>query len=486
MNRESAPQEMLKGSLTYHGYETIMGFGGVNGYEDAKAQYDTQTNYWSATEYNSGNSWNCNFNNGNFNNNNKYNSMRVRPVVAYDIPEDFLNLVLAAFDDCCRHKRTSKACIDYCELADTDLPVLAHELYSGTYTPGVSTCFLVKYPKYREVFAACFRDRVVHHFLYLLLNPIFERRFYAQGNVSFNCRKGFGTLAAQRAAFNAIKQATGNYRSEAWVYRGDIVSFFMSIDKRILWGKMKPFIRSEYKGKYIDVVLRTAKVIVFHCPEQLCMFNTAPEEWPEHVERCKSLFGLDGWHGMPIGNLTTQLFANFLMSFYDDFVTDWFRIHGLVPYYIRFVDDFVVVCRSKSLLRQFVKASRRFLYDVLKLSLHTDKHHFQPATHGVMFVGAYLQNHRIYLSNRTVARFMERVHGFNEMLENKQAITIADTTRMEQVVNSYLGFCKGKRTYAVRKQILQQFEHRFFDYAYIVGHYERIKIKRKSKLSIPA
>lgn len=466
---------MLKGSLTSYGMETLVG------YEDAKTQFDTQTNRWTATENNSNNSWNCNVNDGNFNNNNKNNSMRVRPVVAYDIPDDFLSLVFAAFEDCCRHKRTSKACIDYCEIAAEDLPVLAYELYSGTYEPGVSTCFLVKYPKYREVFAACFRDRIVHHFLYLLLNPLFEARFVSQGNVSFNCRKGFGTLAAQRAAFHAIRQATDNYRVKAWTYRGDFVSFFMSIDKRILWAKMEPFIRVTYKGKYMDILLNITRIVVFHCPEKLCVFNTDTAEWAKHVESHKSLFGNDDYHGMPIGNLTTQIFANFLLSYFDDYVIAWMQSHGLPVYYTRFVDDFVIVCRAKSLLSQMIKDLRLYLQANLQIRLHTDKFHFQPASHGMMFVGAYLKNYRMYLSNRTFARFQERVYGFNAMLENKQTVTYADIRRIEQVINSYLGFCKGKRTYARRKQLLRTFGHTFYQYLYIDGRYERVKIKPKAK-----
>ena len=105
------------------------------------------------------------------------------------------------------------------------------------------------------MFAAGFRDRIVHHFIYLLLNPCFEERFVAQGNVSFNCRKGFGTLAAQQAAFEAIRTATDNYRTPAVVYRGDLVSFFMSIDKRILWGRLEPFIHEEYHGPYLAQLL---------------------------------------------------------------------------------------------------------------------------------------------------------------------------------------------------------------------------------------
>ena len=407
--------------------------------------------------------------------------MRVRPVVAYDIPDDFLSLVFAAFEDCCRHKRTSKACIDYCEIAAEDLPVLAYELYTGTYEPGVSTCFLVKYPKYREVFAACFRDRIVHHFLYLLLNPLFEARFVAQGNVSFNCRKGFGTLAAQRAAFDAIRQATDNYRVKAWVYRGDLVSFFMSIDKRILWAKMEPFVRETYKGKYMDILLNITRIVVFHCPEKLCVFNTDTAEWAKHVEKHKSLFGNDDYHGMPIGNLTTQIFANFLLSYFDDYVIAWMQSHDLPVYYTRFVDDFVIVCRAKHLLSQMIKDLRLYLQADLQIRLHADKFHFQPASHGMMFVGAYLKNHRMYLSNRTFARFEERVHGFNAMLENKQTITYADIRRIEQVINSYLGFCKDKRTYARRRQLLLKFGLTFYQYLYIDGHYERVKIKPKAK-----
>ncbi len=479
-NCESAPQEELKGGLTHYGYG--YGYTAMTGYEDAKSQYDTQTNRWSATENSANNSWNCNFNNGNINNNNKYNGMRVRPVVAYDVPTWFLNLVISAFDDCCRNKRTTPDCIAYCEIANEDLLLLAHELYTCTYQPGVSTCFLVKYPKYREVFAAYFRDRIVHHFIYLLLNPLFEQRFVAQGNVSFNCRKGFGTLKAQQAVLDAIKDATHNYRREAWVFRGDIVSFFMSIDKRILWAKMEPFICEKYHGQCLKQVLYATKTIIFHRPENNCLFNTPLAEWAKHVEQSKSLLNDDPYHGMPIGNLTTQIFANFLLSFFDEFATQWFKIRYMEAKFIRFVDDFVVVCANKHLLADFAKEAHTFLQSELSLQLHCDKYHFQLASHGMMFVGAYIKNHRMYLSNRTIARFTERVHGFNEMLENKQQITLADLTRMEQVVNSYLGFCKGKRTYAIRKRILHQFSHRFYDHAYIHGHYERIRIKQKEKL----
>ena len=81
----------------------------------------------------------------------------------------------------------------------------------------------------------------------------------------------------------------------------------------ILWKKLEPFIRETYKGKYMSILLNITRIVVFHCPEKLCVFNTDTAEWAKHVESPKSLFGNDDYHGMPIGNLTTQVFANFLL-----------------------------------------------------------------------------------------------------------------------------------------------------------------------------
>lgn len=488
MNYERTPQGRLKGWHTYYGSESIgyerYGLTLMTGYEDAMPQFDSQGNRWASTEYNQNNSWNCNFGNGYYWANNKYNTLSVRPVVAYDTPTDFLNLVLEAFEDCCNHKGTSAECIAYCEIANQDLITLAHELYTGTYKIGTSTCFLVKYPKYREVFAACFRDRIVHHFLILLLNPYFEKRFNEMGNVSYNCRKGFGTIAAQNSVMKSIKECTQSYQEDAWVYRGDIVSFYMSINKKLLWEKLEPFIRTNYKGKYISQVLQTAKTIVFHCPENNCVFNTDINEWMKHIPRDKSLFGNGDLMGMPIGNLTTQVFANFFMSFFDEFVMKWFSNKGVKFGYSRFVDDFVVVCSSNNLLKLFIREANDFLVDNLSLRLHHDKYHFQKASHGVLFVGAYVKNGRMYLSNRTIARLTERVYGFRRILLNKSFVTLADVLRMEQVLNSYLGMCKGKRTYAIRKNLLGCFFSEFYKYFYIRGHYDSIHVKNKHKIAI--
>ena len=161
----------------------------VRSYEDAMPQ-TTAGNHWSSTENSSNNAWNVNFNNGNTNNNNKNNNNVVRPAVAHDT--DWLLLrgsIKFAYKDCLKGKSSSRQCLDYIPCADEDLDVLTDELASRTYTPDVSTCFLVKYPKLREVFAAAFRDRIIHHWIILRLEPLFEQLFNEQGNVTHNCRK---------------------------------------------------------------------------------------------------------------------------------------------------------------------------------------------------------------------------------------------------------------------------------------------------------
>ena len=97
-----------------------------------------------------------------------------------------------------------------------------------------------------------------------------------------------------------------------------------------------------------------------------------------------------------------------------------------------------------------------------------------------MFVGSYIMPEREYLSNRVLARFEERVHGFSALMMQRPLNTM-DCERIQSVINSYLGFCKGKRTYRRRKKILLQFPSVFYEYFYIDGHFERIKIKNKYK-----
>ena len=467
-------------------------------YEGAISQKDS--NYWSVTENNSNNAWNVNFSNGNVNNNNKYNGNVVRPVVAFDeLYNVFYQSVVEAYRDCLCGKMSSPQAVEYMQIAWADLPCLAWELWTGTYKPTTSTCFLVKYPKLREVFAANFRDRIVHHWICLRLEPLFEERFISQGNVSFNCRKGYGTQKCVEHCAEGMKRVSENYQKPAWVFKGDLVGFFMSIDKALLWYLLERFInrwRKRYEREgwkridfdilhrlelgampemYWDILLRVTRITVMHHPEENCVLNSPASLWAGLAPN-KSLFGCDKGKGEPIGNLTTQLFANFLMSFFDQYVMFIFRNTNFS--YERFVDDWVNQCDDEDFLLRAIPKMEAFLKK-LRLEMHKHKRYLQPVSHGIAFVGCYIKPNRVYLSNRTLARFEERAVGFAKVIDGKDELTILDCKRIEQVINSYLGFCKGKKTYKKRKKILGMMGENFFKYFYIRGHYESIRAKER-------
>ena len=470
-------------------------------YDDAISQKDS--NYWTASEYSASNAWRVNFGSGNVNNsnnNNKYNGNVVRAVAAYGVLfYSFYLSLLEAYKDCLRGKSTSQQAVQYLLIANEDLICLAVELWTGSYKPGTSTCFLVKYPKLREVFAAQFRDRIVHHWICLRLNPLFEERFCSQGNVSFNCRKKFGTDAAINHIVKGIERVSDHYSDPAWAFHGDLVGFFMSIDKDQLWYLLERFINRWHKRfqregwsrlcndllerlglsampeMYWDILLRTTKTVVMHHPELDCVLNS-PAEWWLGLEPNKSLF--TSLTGEPIGNLTTQLFANFLMSYFVAYVLWLFRRKNFDM--AQFVDDFILICDDLSFLVNSIPKVEDFLRK-LRLTLHRDKQYLQPVTHGLMFVGTCIKPGRLYLSNRTRARFEERCIGFRRMLETKPVITVLDIQRIEQVINSYLGFCKGRKTYKIRRYCIESIGPLFWKFFYVKGSFRSIRARRSCR-----
>lgn len=446
-------------------------------YEDAKPQ--NGSNHWCSTENSSNNARNVNFGSGNTNNNNKYNQNAVRPAVALGdyVPEAFVQSVWEAYHDCLKGKMRSSEALEYMRKASEDIPLFAWELWSGNYKPTTSTCFLVRYPKLREVFAANFRDRIVHHWICLRLNPLFEDRFWRQGNVSFNCRSGFGVDKAVAHVACGIKKVSHVYKREAWVFRGDLCGFFMSIDKDVLWERLEKFARRRYHGEYKEILLEATRKTIYHHPERDCVLNSPPEWWG-NLEANKSLFTAQGEVGMPIGNLTTQLFANFLMSWFVSYVQFLFRHEEYC--FAQFVDDFIIVGQHDTILEMLPKIER-FLEERLRLHLHKDKRYFQPVTRGVTFVGTIIKPGRLYLSNRTRARLTERCYGFRRVLGTED-VTLLDLNRIEQVLNSYLGFCRRRRTYRFRKRLVNRLGSRFWGYYYIKGHYDSIRLKKKYQL----
>ena len=448
-----------------------------------KIQYAyTASSYWSSSEYNQNNAWNVNFNSSALNNNNKNNTNNVvRPVAALD--EKRKEAWIDAYDNCCRHKKTSDNCIRYRLDYEEDLFRLAYEVETGTYKPSTSVCFCVTRPKLREVFAANFRDRIVHHWLIMKLNPLFEKRFVEQGNVSFNCRKGFGVQSAVNALRDDIKAVSKDYSDDAYVGRFDLVGFFMSIDKDILIDSLRTFVYDNYKETDVDLVFETLCIVIRHNPAMDCEIHGNAKLFKD-LPRNKSLFYAEDNKGLPIGNLTSQILANFYLSYFDEVMVEWASRRG--GRYERFVDDFVVVMPKMKMVYEAYLFSREYLADELKLRLHDDKKYTQHYTKGIAFVGYVVKIDRIYLSNRTFGHFEDKMRYVDRVCENidSKKMDVPDFMLLNgllQSINSYTGFSANASGYAKRMKILCKYK-KMYNFAYFKNERHTIKIRKQFKI----
>ena len=206
---------------------------------------------------------------------------------------------------CRRNKRNTRNQLAFELDVEANLFRLQAELRAHTYRPGRSICFVSGGPKPREVFAADFRDRVVHHLLVAHQEPVFERRFIHD---SFACRRGKGTLAASDRLMTFLRQATANGRRPAWALKLDVASFFPSIDKPTLYDLLAALVRDPELGWLTRTVL-------FHDPTGDYAFcardrRASPPGTPGYpISLRKSLFKQQNRCGLPIGNLTSQFWA---------------------------------------------------------------------------------------------------------------------------------------------------------------------------------
>ncbi|MCC8187976.1 MAG: RNA-directed DNA polymerase [Bacteroides sp.] len=277
--------------------------------------------------------------------------------------------IMEAYMQCRKNKRYTREVLAFEVDCEQKLQQLYDELSSGSYQIGPSKVFIVEYPVRREVFAASFRDRILHHWLHMKLNPLFEREFIYD---TYGCRTGKGTLFGIRRVKRFIASCSRSYTQDCYILRCDIRGFFMNIDRNILAGKLDAFIRSRYKGEDIEEVRRLTRQVVMVNPVEGCQVNSVRTKW-DGLPRDKSIFTTNGYampngfpslfdevnrqKGIPIGNLTSQLFANFYLNGLDHFVK-----HTLgLGYYGRYMDDFVMVHPDKEFLLKVKKDVRNSL-----------------------------------------------------------------------------------------------------------------------------
>ena len=339
--------------------------------------------------------------------------------------------VFAAYYECRKNKRRSPNALRFEMNLEENLVQLWRELNDGTYEIGQSVAFIVTKPVKREVFAANFRDRIVHHLLIRKLGRILDMAISPH---SYSCRKGMGTLYGVRRVYDYMRQCSQNWTRDCYVLRLDIRAFFMHIRHDKLVQMLTDLIRQNYAGRDKGILLRLVHQIVTYLPQQHCVMTGNRELW-QGLPRSKSLFFARGGRGLPIGNLTSQIFANFYLNPFDRFVAGQSGV-----FYGRYVDDMVVIHRDKSLLLRLLRQIRGCLREKYHLILHPRKTILQHYAKGFAFVGAFLLPRRIYAGRRLKQQFWVAV----------RAVCAGVAKNALSVINSYLGFLRHYQTLRLR------------------------------------
>jgi len=343
--------------------------------------------------------------------------------------------LVAAYFDCRLTKRNSPAALAFEQDLERNLIRLYDELVDGSYRIGRSVCFVVTRPKPREVWAADFRDRIVHHLLHNHIAPRFYARFIAD---SCACIPGRGTLYAARRLEAKVRSLTQNWQRPAFYLKIDLANFFVAIDKRILRDLLTASITELWW-------LRLTEQVLFHDPRQDVEIRSTPAllaRIPPH----KSLLNQPAHLGLPIGNLSSQFFANVYLD-----VLDQHAKHQLqARHYVRYVDDVVILHESAQWLNAVLADITAFLPAHLNAHLNPTKTILQPVARGIDFAGHVIKPWRRTLRRRT----------YNEALARLGSMPAGD---LFESGNSYFGLLRqASHSHHDRAQIANVLRRRGF------------------------
>jgi len=305
-----------------------------------------------------------------------------------------LENLLISWQEFLKGKRKRKDVAEFSLCFMDNILELHSDLINKTYKHGLYHAFKINDPKPRDIHKATVRDRIVHHAIYRSLYSYFDKKFIFD---SYSCRNKKGTHKALNRFRDLARKVSKNNTKTAWVLKGDIRKFFANIDHQVLKDILCKYIGDEN-------ILWLLENIVASFPK-----------------------------GLPLGNVTSQLFINVYMNAFDQFVKRQLKVR----FYIRYCDDFVVLHANKSYLENLIPKMSKFLSDELKLSLHPDKVFIKRLSQGIDFLGWVHFCHYRVLRTATKRRMLRKLK------ENQSKETLA----------SYLGMLKHGNTHKLIKRI---------------------------------
>lgn len=371
--------------------------------------------------------------------------------------------ILQAYFDCRKNKRRTASATVYEMDYESRLIGLRDRINARTYTPGKSICFVVTRPRYREVFAASFEDRIVHHYIAQKLEPLFEQIFNPR---TYNCRKGKGQLYGVDLLKKDIQECSENYKKDCYILKLDLKGFFMSIYRVMLADMVDAFIAEYYQAPDKEDLRYVCRVVILHEPEFNCERHSPANFW-NRLPANKSLFTNGRGYGVAIGNLFAQLFANFLLN-----VLDWFLEELGIKYHGRYVDDFYMIHTDRNLLLAAIPKIRAKLAEY-HLRINEKKFYLQHYRKGVEFTGAVVKPHRTYACNRSINNFAGAVAKLN------RAKNIEEIEKAVSSVNSYIGLLRHYHEYKTRRRIVNRIKPGIMEYLDIKGDYRSIVVKKQ-------
>ncbi|MDY6277803.1 MAG: RNA-directed DNA polymerase [Bacteroidales bacterium] len=318
----------------------------------------------------------------------------------------------------------------------------------------------------REIIAAQFRDRVVHHLLYNYIYDILVKQFIQD---SYSCIKGRGTHYGIERLREKIIRVSKNYSCPCYILKLDIEGYFMHIDRAELLSLCKTMLEPYKEQLDYELVIYLLETIVLKDPLENCIMVGSPKE-REGLPDKKTLTKSPPGKGLPIGNLTSQLLSNIFMDVFDKYME---HITG-GGCYGRYVDDSYVVGDSVAALCRIIPLARSFLRDVLGLTLNETKTAIYSAYRGVEFLGAYLKPYRTYVSNSCKKRMNRKIRA----LRSKAPKDVFTS------VNSYLGITSHYAAYNLRKEWMKGPLSFAFGFGYFTSQILTFKLQKSVYCSL--
>ena len=327
-------------------------------------------------------------------------------------------------------KRYRYEVLNFSAHLEDNLVKLQKELIERTYTLGKYREFYIYEPKKRLIMAQPFKDRVVQWAIYQVLNPVFAQGYITD---SYACIKERGTHKAVKRLHYWLRQV-GKKPEKYYFLKLDISKYFYRIDHDVLMGILKRKIRDDDMIFLLDKIVNSSET----------NFGLPPGKSPGEVKRSDRV----SEKGMPVGNLSSQMFANLYLNELDQYCKRTLGIH----FYVRYMDDVIILHQDKDQLHEWKRIIDTFLKEKLQLDLN-EKTCIRPITLGVEFCGYKIWNTHIKLRKSTALKMKRNL----KKLQKEYAAGEVTVEEAKQTISSYLGILKHCDSYSLKRTILGEY-----------------------------